>query len=345
MATTLENALNYDEPIYEDNPTYSRKRMAALDKLYPGEYDPTGFLNKFDVVGNAIKGSFGKKKKSSLAGWQKIANKEWAMGNATLSAYERLFPRTLSMVAKSKNSFGDLELDLFKKYGNKYIDAIDSADPAQGALRQQLTQQVTADLNSPGVTPSIAREIQQGSRAAWGSRGLAQSPASAIEELFSLGERGNQLQQQKYSNASSVLSQNKQLVGDPFLAITGRSATTQQPNYAGFNDDLFSYGVNSQMQSANKRAAKSAGKQAMTGQIVGGLLSSAGSLGALCWLAREVYGAANPRWKQFRRWLLEAAPRELFDWYLANGRRAAETLRRKPELKPAVQAWMDMQLA
>ena len=354
MATTLDEALSYEQPPFEDQPTWRkggknyRALTSPLNDLTARAFgeQPEALQFAIDPLGSMLGGLFGGgKKKSSLKAWQKTANKEWAMGNATLSAYERLFPRTLSMVAKSKNSFGDLELDLFKKYGTKYIDAIDSADPAQGALRQNLTRQVSEDLNSPGVTPSIARAIQQGSRSAWSSRGLAQSPASAIEELFAMGERGNQLQQQKYSNASNILAQNKQLVGDPFLAITGRSATTQQPDYAGFNNDLFSYGVNSEMQAANTKAAKSAANKAMTGQIVGGLLSSAGSLAALCWLAREVYGEANPRWKQFRRWLLDEAPRELFDWYRTHGQRAAAKLKRHPELKPAVREWMDAKLA
>ena len=272
MPTTLESALAaYDTPPFASQG--SKTTTSGLGKI-------AGFADPLGPAGPLAK-AFGinlfGKKKSKMPGWQKIANKEWAQGNAALSAYERLFPRTLAMVAKSKNDFGDLELDLFKKFGSKYVDAIDSADPAQGALRKQLTEQVTADMNT-GLNPSVQREIQQGSRGAWSSRGLAQSPSSAIEELFALGERGHAMQQQDYQNAANVLATNKNLVGDPFLAITGRSSTTQQPNYAGFNDDLFSYGVNREIQSRDLKAANSAANKAMAGQIIGGALGAAGGM-------------------------------------------------------------------
>lgn len=355
MATTLEQALAYDTPPYENQPTW-RKGGKNYRALYSPLNDvtakafgeqPKALQFAIDPLGSVLGGLFGgDEKKSSLKRWQKMANREWSAGNATLSAYERLFPRTLAMVGKAKNSYGDLELDLFNKYGNKYVTALDAADPAQAALRAEMNRQITEDLKSPGVTPSIARAIQQGSRAAWSSRGLAESPTAAIEELFAMGERGNALQQQKYGNAQMMMGVNKSVVGDPYLAITGRSSTTSQPDYAAFNNDLFSYGINTEMQAANNRAAKKAGQQAMTGQIVGGLLSSAGSLGALaCWVAREVYGEENPKWRQFRRWLFEDAPARLRRWYLRHGAEFAAWLRENPEYKPQVRAWMEAQTA
>lgn len=270
-ATTLDQLLSFsDQPPYADEGyTYSK---SAMGKTVEDLSNPLGVDFLGGAVGKMVSGLFGKDKKPKTPYWKRLANREWAQGNATLSAYERLFPRTLAMVARSKNDFGDLELDLFNKYGQKYVNAIDAADPEQGALRKELTSQVTRDLTGPGLNPSISREIAQGSRAAWSSRGLAESPASAIDELFSLGERGNALQQQRYNNAAQVLTQNKSLVGDPFLAITGRSATTQAPDYAKFNEDLFSYGVNREIQGRNIRQARSAGNQAMAGQIIGGLL-------------------------------------------------------------------------
>lgn len=275
--------------------------------------------------------------------WTRRANTKYRKGAATLSAYERLFPGTVAMTARSKDQFNTLEAELFNKYAPAYAKGIDAVDPEQGMLRKALTQQVTADLNSPDITPSIARAIQQGNRSAWSSRGLAQSPASAIDELFAMGERGNQLQQQKYQNASSMLGLNNQLVTAPTLNVMQRTASVGQPNYASFNDDLFSFGVNNDMAKQNREAAKDAGQMTMIGQGLSGAATLAGAL--FCWLAREVYGEANPRWKQFRRWLLDEAPRELFDWYRTHGQRAAAKLKRHPELKPAVREWMDAKLA
>jgi len=61
----------------------------------------------------------------------------------------------------------------------------------------------------------------------------------------------------------------------------------------------------------------------------------------LCWVAREVYGVADPRWLVFRRWMLADAPAWLRAAYGRWGATAAEWLRERPAAKAAVRAWMD----
>lgn len=52
--------------------------------------------------------------------------------------------------------------------------------------------------------------------------------------------------------------------------------------------------------------------------------SAAGLLG--CWVARKVYGNGNPRWLEFRSWLLNEAPADLRDLYLTHGSRIADRM-------------------
>ena len=65
------------------------------------------------------------------------------------------------------------------------------------------------------------------------------------------------------------------------------------------------------------------------------------NFGGLCWVAREVYGADDPRWLLVRAWLLTEAPDWLREAYAAHGEEFAAWLHDKPLAKAAVKALMD----
>ena len=61
----------------------------------------------------------------------------------------------------------------------------------------------------------------------------------------------------------------------------------------------------------------------------------------LCWVAREVYGAENPRWLMFRSWLVGSAPPTVREAYVAHGREFAAWIHDKPAVKAGVRFLMD----
>ena len=61
----------------------------------------------------------------------------------------------------------------------------------------------------------------------------------------------------------------------------------------------------------------------------------------VCWVAREVYGVANPAWLVFRQWLLNDAPQWLLSLYMTYGERFAEWIHDKPRLKAVIKYFMD----
>jgi polysaccharide export outer membrane protein len=63
--------------------------------------------------------------------------------------------------------------------------------------------------------------------------------------------------------------------------------------------------------------------------------------GGFCWVAREVYGEDDPRWMEFRAWMLTEAPDCLREAYTAHGEEFAAWLHDKPVAKAAVRALMD----
>lgn len=82
----------------------------------------------------------------------------------------------------------------------------------------------------------------------------------------------------------------------------------------------------------------------------GGLKDLAGGFGALasagvfCWVAREVYGIENPKWLQFREWMLTKASENLRNYYIKHGEKIAKSIRNKPRIKAIIRKWMDSKI-
>ena len=60
-----------------------------------------------------------------------------------------------------------------------------------------------------------------------------------------------------------------------------------------------------------------------------------------CWVARAVYGDTNPKWIEFRNWLLHDGPLWFQKIYINYGERFAKFIHNKPLLKKAIKVWMD----
>jgi hypothetical protein len=63
--------------------------------------------------------------------------------------------------------------------------------------------------------------------------------------------------------------------------------------------------------------------------------------GMMCWVAREVYGTENPKWRYFRSWLLSDAPDWLVGLYQEHGEDFALWIHDKPALKDGIRVLMD----
>ena len=64
----------------------------------------------------------------------------------------------------------------------------------------------------------------------------------------------------------------------------------------------------------------------------------------MCWAAREAYGEDDPRWREFRDWMIRRSPTWLFRLYMLRGPSWAQSLRKRPWLKPAVRGVMNLVL-
>jgi hypothetical protein len=148
------------------------------------------------------------------------------------------------------------------------------------------------------------------------------------------------------STAASMSANAANTYGSAAGTQRGAAATSQQgystaigATMGAANMGLDAQQFNAQM-NMNQQQIDAQNKAALyngLGQIAG----TAGGLAIACWVAREVYGADNPKWLMFRHWLLNKAPVAFRAWYLAHGPAVAEWIRDRADDKARVRRWMD----
>jgi hypothetical protein len=90
------------------------------------------------------------------------------------------------------------------------------------------------------------------------------------------------------------------------------------------------------------------GASTAAGNAIGSLIGTLGSayimssFGGFCWVAREVYGKADPRWYVFRMWLNYKAPKWFVKLYKNYGEDYAKFIKNKPVLKWVTKKLMDL---
>jgi len=183
--------------------------------------------------------------------------------------------------------------------------------------------------------------------------------------------QGNAMQQQRQAQAFAQQQAAAQgwlsTYQDPSMAILGRQSSNAgsnaglmnignnitQPNTGAVRDMFNPYNsYNQDLNSSNQSAAynlaignknASAAKSSATMGAIGSL-GSAALMAYFCWVAREVYGADNPRWLQFRHWMLTQAPAWFRNLYIRHGERFARYIADKPLLKRLIRAFMDSRI-
>ena len=123
---------------------------------------------------------------------------------------------------------------------------------------------------------------------------------------------------------------------------------TQLPSFAppAQIDVLTPAALAQSAEQARFRAQQGSQSAALSGLF--GLGSSAITAGLpfllSCWIAREIFGADNPKWLVFREWLFTRAPKWLLRLYLKYGERVALWLHGKDRIKAVIRRWMDARI-
>lgn len=259
-------------------------------------------------------------------------------------------------------------LGLYKGIYDKFTPQTlkDYASAASSALTYD--QAALARAQQGILSPEQARNAQQGAREAWAARGLVNSNGAIGAEILNreavrqqMEDRARKQYQQSMDNVSSAVEMQ---TGNIFQPIGTLISNTFNP-YGQYANDVYDYNANAynawQNSQANRDAATEAAKLGIQGEYAGALGSFLANDGlnntkkfvkdlfgwlgqGVCWVAREVYGEDDPRWMEFREWLLLDAPGWLRRLYIKHGERFAAFLRRNPWLKPPIRAFMDSRI-
>jgi len=287
-----------------------------------------------------------------------------------LSLFENAIAPNAARVQSAADAAQRLsDVSAVEQLGGRAVTAFRAADPRREALMQSLNDQVLGDFQlGAALDPETRRQLEQQVRAAQAQRGMGLGPADLYAEAMTTGLAGQQLRQQRLSNAFNVANLNSSGL-DPFMAILGRPATStnlaqsqagagqgQAGSLQGSLQNLFNpesayasdlYNTNLNMEAAARLNSQNANAGLWGAGIsaLGGIAGGAIAGGAIgCWVAREVYGDRNIRWIWFRNWLMFDAP-AWFRWcYVTFGERFAAWLHFHPRLKPPIRRWMDARI-
>lgn len=211
-----------------------------------------------------------------------------------LQTYEQDIAPSLARVSNADRDMRIAgEMQAIQDYAPAIAQTLRQAS-GNAPLLDELNRQSIEELRAgTGMTPDLAREVEQGVRSGQAARGFGFGAPDAVTEAFARGTRGLQLQQQRRQNAAGLIGLNQATGGDPFLAILGRPSQTlgMMPGVAGqaagfnpgsmFNpesgyaSDVFNTNYNAQ---AAANIATGNNKAAITGAAINAAGSAAGSL-------------------------------------------------------------------
>jgi hypothetical protein len=255
------------------------------------------------------------------------------------------------------------DVSALQEFAPQVVEAYRGADPYStrlAELAQAQAERAYGRAAAP-ITEEERREVEQSVLARSGIDPIAQADRSAVE--MALGRRGLRQQQEQFAAGlgQGAFAQQRALAGDLGATILGRPSSAinlggqvlgqAQTGAAGqMGPQLYDANVGVNLAAAQRAdtigllgaqaqadAARSAGGMGALGSIIGGAMT-------LCWVAREVYGEKNPKWIQFRSWLLVDSPAWFRNLYIRHGERFAKFISNKPKLKHIVRFWMNTKI-
>ena len=247
------------------------------------------------------------------------------------------------------------DVSALEEFAPQVVEAYRDADPYSTGLADQQTA-MADDLyqRAQGLNPEQQRMVDQQALQMSQSSGRIGDESSAAGQILGRENYLSNLRGEAAGMGQQAFGMNRQIAGDIGSTILGRPSSAiglgqqgigQATNLAAqpVGPQLFdpNVGINMAMQNQqnqmNASIAGAANKTARFGATMG-------AIGGLCWVAREVYGEHNPKWKQFRDWLTSDAPKWFNNLYTKYGERFAGFISDKPRIKSIIRKWMDTKI-
>ena len=349
--------------VYRKGSSFGRKKSGyrtVTNKNYDAE------IKEYNREVKQIAGSLGGNRESQIASVKaEMAQVEQRKGQKGL--FDLLEEQSTRAGALQRDQLGLQRADdvsALQEFAPQVVDAYRAADPQSAMLADLAAEQAEGAFEraSGPMGFEAQRQVDQSVLGNLGGTAFSQQGRSSLEAA--LGRE--QYQQGRESFAAGLgqgaFAQSRQLAGDVGMTILGRPSGAiglggqmLQQATAGaagpMGPQLFdpNVGINMAMSQrsdnmnllgaqAQADASRSAGRSSMMGQVLGA------GIGLMCWVAREVYGPTNPKWKQFRTWVTDDSPSWFLKLYIKYGERFAKFISDKPRLKTIIRKWMDTKI-
>ena len=220
------------------------------------------------------------------------------------------------------------DVGALQEFAPQVVEAYRGADPYSTEIAESMSRKAMGQL-----TPEEERNVQQRSRQASLARGRIGDSSSLAAEALGRSDYTSQF-------AKPAFEMNRLLAGDVGNTILGRPSSAiglggsilgaAQEGAAGqMGPQLFdpNMGINMALQQRGQDINYQGAMAQANASKSSGMMDFAGSIGSamiMCWVAREVYGIENPKWLEFREWMLNDAPSRLRNLYLKYGERFAK---------------------
>ena len=252
---------------------------------------------------------------------------------------------------------------MYKDLYNAFMPEGLNAAEASSLAQMRADEEKLARLRAGILSPEDVRTGQQAAREAYAARGQIMGPGAIGAEIYNRENirqaREDAARAAYQQSMGNVLRTADLKTGNIFQPVGSLISNTFNP-LGTYPADVYGTNVNADLarEIAQKnyeaaiesaRLSGSAARSAANTSAAGQLASSAATaylayLAFACWIAREVYGPENPKWRKFRTWLFTKSPAWFFRWYMENGESFAKWLSRNPWMKPAIRFWMDSRI-
>ena len=211
-----------------------------------------------------------------------------------------------------------------------------TAAGAFGGSRQGVAEGVMA-----GEYGRMAGDMAAQQRQANYSQALQAAMADRQARLGAASQMG-QLGQQAF-NTGQTIQQNQLQQGLLQQGMQQALIDAAKGQYAGYTASPMQ-SLSAPLAALGAAPAPQSATKSFDGGLFGNMQAGANlfaTLSKLCWVAREVYGEDDPKWLQFREWVIGYSPDWFYKAYSKYGEKVAKVVAKVPALKFAIRPFMD----
>lgn len=298
-------------------PTVAAQPTAQPNATYqPATMAPQSGFNVNQASAGALQGAIGGTQRAMQAPLQ-------------VGAYAN--PYTSAVIDRTQQ-----DIERQRQMAMNQLGAQATAAGAFGGSRQGVAEGVMA-----GEYGRMAGDMAAQQRQANYSQALQAAMTDRQARLGAASQMG-QLGQQAFGTGQAI-QQNQLQQGLLQQGMQQALIDAAKQQYAGYTASPMQ-SLSAPLAALGAASAPQSTTKSFDGGLFGNMQSAANlysTLSKICWVAREVYGEDDPKWLQFREWVIGYSPNWFYKAYSKYGENVAKVVAKVPALKLVIRPFMD----